>query len=872
MELAEILAAFRWWAVLTGLGLLALPACYVLFQRLPDRGYAFTKMAGLLGASYFFWTATNLGFSANNSGGIALGLLILGALAIWLYWRNRQEGPSLSSWLGAHWRQIAVTEILFAVVFVLWVWVRAQNPAITATEKPMEFAFLNAVGQSDSFPPLDPWLSGFAISYYHFGYIMTSLLARLALVPETIAFNLAIAWLVAGTATGAYGLAYNLIAANGRRRNAFLFGILAALAIPIAGNLQIGLELLHGNGVGSPAVWQWLDIRDINDPPTAEGPPRYEGSSWWWWRSSRVIHEYHLSGRPEEGLEPIVEAPSFSFVLGDLHPHVLALPFAMLSLAMALAWWMNGRSGRGALDEDEWQSLGWGSRLRRLLDQISLPVWLATAIVLGGLSFLNTWDVLIHLFVVLGAFLLAGAYQHGWRRSLLVQTIAVAGLIIVPAILLYLPFYLGFRSQTAPPFLLPMLMQPTRLVQFLVIFGMALLPLTIWLGALVIRQSFRYWQRGLAAAGLLLITLFGLMLVLAWIVASGAAGGGQFTTLASELGITLAPRPDSAFAPLWGASAVMRLLPAILVARVTLAGLTVLLLSFVAMCVMVWSEGIANATSANSTSRMGVTLPFALLLVLTATLLTLGPEFVYLRDNFGMRLNTMFKFYYQAWILFGVSAVYALDSMLAMGQERGRRIGAVLVTGSYVALLGIALLFPFFAVRSRSIEYRGPFAATDGTALERTPATLNGLAYMERFNPSEYEAIMWLRDQADQAGAPPVLLEAVGGQYSNYGRVSANTGLPTLLGWPGHQWQWRGSDHPEPGRREPIVEQIYTTPDLDIVAFLLDEFEVNYIYVGDLERSTYGPVGLEKFRDQLDVAFENDGVTIYRWQAPDRRS
>jgi uncharacterized membrane protein len=111
------------------------------------------------------------------------------------------------------------------------------------------------------------------------------------------------------------------------------------------------------------------------------------------------------------------------------------------------------------------------------------------------------------------------------------------------------------------------------------------------------------------------------------------------------------------------------------------------------------------------------------------------------------------------------------------------------------------------------------------------------------------------------------VLEAVGGQYSGYGRVAANTGLPTLLGWPGHEWQWRGSDHPEPGRREPIVEQIYTTPDLGVVGFLLDQFNVAYIYVGDLEAEKYGGIGLEKFSDRLEVAFANDRVTIYRWQS-----
>lgn len=130
---------------------------------------------------------------------------------------------------------------------------------------------------------------------------------------------------------------------------------------------------------------------------------------------------------------------------------------------------------------------------------------------------------------------------------------------------------------------------------------------------------------------------------------------------------------------------------------------------------------------------------------------------------------------------------------------------------------------------------------------------------------------MWLREQAVQAGGElPVVLEAVGGQYSSFGRVSANTGLPTVLGWPGHEWQWRGGDHPEPGRREPLVRQIYSTPDLELVAFMLDELDVAYIYVGDLETRTYEAAGLAKFRDRLEIAFANDGVTIYRWQPAQR--
>ena len=207
--MTDILSAIRWWAALTALGLAALPLVYTLLRRLPDRGFAFARPAGLLLVTYVFWLAGTLGFSANDGGGIALALLVVGGLS-WLAYRRRPDSdPPLGEWLRANLTSVVVTELVFVGIFALWAWVRAQNPAISATEKPMEFAFLTGVGQSPTFPPLDPWLSGFAISYYYFGYVMVSLLSRLAFVAEPVAFNLAIAWIVAATATGAFGMVYN---------------------------------------------------------------------------------------------------------------------------------------------------------------------------------------------------------------------------------------------------------------------------------------------------------------------------------------------------------------------------------------------------------------------------------------------------------------------------------------------------------------------------------------------------------------------------------------------------------------------------------------------------------------------------------------
>ncbi|MBE2221679.1 MAG: hypothetical protein IAF02_09075 [Anaerolineae bacterium] len=869
MTLTDISAAIRWWFVLMVLGTAVIPIAYHFLKPLPDRGYAFTKMLGVLLVSFFLWLLGSLGFLRNDVGGIVVALVITIAISGYAIWQERaEEAGSITGWLRENWQQILITELLFFVMFSLWVWVRAQNPAITATEKPMDFAFLNSMSRSATMPPEDPWLSGFGISYYYFGYLMTSVVARLAFVPEYVAFNLGIAWLVAGTAVGAFGLVYNMIAVHGKRIPAIVFGLLAAVALSIAGNQQITMEVLHASNAGSPAFWEWLDVRDINTEPIPGAPARYEDAGWWWWRSSRPIHEYTLAGNAEEGLEPIVEFPGFSFILGDMHPHVMALPFAFLSLATALVWWLGSETS---------EQYSVNSKRRRFHSQFTIrnsqfiidwPFYIFTALILGGLSFLNTWDVLIHLFVVAGAFTLARWRREGWHWGVVGQGVITAVILLFLAFILYLPFFLGFKSQAGAPFLLPMLMRPTRLAHYFVIFAMSLWPITILLLALAVRQRFRYWRKGVLTAVSLLIILFLATFFFSWLIAASADGAGRTINLANELGITLPPRIDGVVSPMWGITAVLRLAPAFFSNRIAYGAMTLYLSGLVALIVMIWHEKLQykeqeieieeeSAQSVVKETETIAVLPFALLLVGTAVLLTLGPEFVYLRDNFGQRLNTIFKFYYQAWVLFGVTALYSIDYLLRNWNKGVQRVVPLAAASGYAIMLAFALLFPYYGVNSRMVEYRG-----SGEFNEREPATLNGLAYIQRYNPGEYEAIMWLRDNI--VGSP-VIVEAVGGQYSGYGRMSANTGIPTLLGWAGHEYQWRGPGTQEPGLRDPAVRDIYSQPDWLFTARLLDQYNVSYVVVGNLERDTYGPQVNEKFAGNLDVAFQNESVTIYQW-------
>ncbi len=872
MPLVDIFAAVRWWAVLLVLGIASFPVTHKLLRSLPDRGYSFSKMVGLLVLSYGFWLSNSVGFLRNSVGGILLAFVALLLLSLWslrsksTVIANSEDRESSLNWFRTNWRYVLVVEVLFIVAFGFWVLVRAQNPAIVATEKPMEFAFLNSASRSPTYPPLDPWLSGFGISYYYFGYIMTSLLARLAAVPEQAGFNLAIAWLAAGTAIGAFGVVYNLIFADkdSLRKRAILFGLVAALAISIAGNVEILLEILHANDIGSESLWSWIDVRDLNQPPQDESSARYETSQWWWWRSSRVIHEYHLSGRPEEGLEPIAEFPSFSFILGDMHPHVLALPFAFLAIGLGQAWW--SERNRPILDIKLWfQKKGLKSQLAEIAGH-NLWLLIFTAIVLGALSFLNTWDVLIYLFLIVGAYILSlWKSNEKWQSVYLRYALTLGAILAISAILLYLPFYLGFRSQAGPPFLLPMAMRPTRLLHFLVIFllpisALVILLFTLLSQAIRAKDATAKKRQWLSAAGLvtgLILGLFILMLFLGWIISSMPEGASQVHALATELGLSIETAPvTEAMGPrlLWATSTIVRLAPEFLVARISSPAL-ILLLVFIIFAVILlfqWLLGPLSANNGEINNRANSTsLPFTLLLIGTAALLILGPEFVYLRDNFGQRINTIFKFYYQAWILFGVAAAYSLDYLL-----RRYRIAGVLASSFFLFGLAIALLFPFYAIQSRANEYRGPVDSP-----ERRQPTLDGLAYLRQQNSSEYDALMWLRNNIE---GTPVILEAVGGQYSGFGRVASATGLPTLLGWAGHEYQWRGNT-PEPAIREPVIASVYSDQPWNETADLLNQFGVSYIYYGRLEKATYGPVASEIFEQNLDIAYQNSDVTIYRW-------
>ncbi|MCS7003656.1 MAG: DUF2298 domain-containing protein, partial [Dehalococcoidia bacterium] len=228
-------------------------------------GYTLARPLGLLTVGYVFWLLGSLGFVRNDAAGVWIALLlVLLAGALWL----RREGwAELRDWLSAQRSFVLAVEALFLLAFATWAWVRAHNPDILGTEKPMEFMFINAILRSPAFPPNDAWLSGHAISYYYFGYVLVAALIHVTGVASSVAFNLALALLFALTVTGSLGVTLNLIALTrgkeeeGRRKKEecppasyfllpyFWPALLAPLMVVVAGNFYGVLRLAHANGL-----------------------------------------------------------------------------------------------------------------------------------------------------------------------------------------------------------------------------------------------------------------------------------------------------------------------------------------------------------------------------------------------------------------------------------------------------------------------------------------------------------------------------------------------------------------------------------------------------------------------------------------------
>jgi uncharacterized membrane protein len=869
-----IAPVFLWWLWSTLLGVAVLPVIRRVFSRLPGRGLPFARPVGLLLGGYLFWLGSTFGVINSDLGGALLAVAIMAGVA---WWFERNKLQELITTIRDLKPVLIISEILFLLAFLGWAFVRANNPEITGTEKPMELAFLNSILQSPQFPPRDPWLSGYAISYYYFGYVLLAFIARLSGVASGVAFNLGNSLWFAMVAVGTYTLLYDLLS-HRFKRPVLWAPLLGPVFVLLSGNLAGILEVLWSkhifwragaDGLLHSNFWSWIGLEDLENPPIQAAswlPSRYL----WWWRGSRVIRDLNLLGVPI-GLQSIDEFPFFSFLLADNHPHVLAMPFVLVTIGFVFQVFLGPRdmadrfpantlpperirqlsiiAAAGLLFVILLRSIGaagevsgatgtviyvlkgfllyglvliaLGAILGVFGRLLPLPIErseiLVGALLYGSLAFLNTWDLPIYFSLFL--LVLIWKERELSSRSLFRSSGPTAIAMLAIGIALFLPWYPTFSSQAGG--ILPHLLHPTRLVHFLIMFAPALIPILGWLIYQLVRQRNLQWhdlRDGLFVA-------FGLplgLLVLSWMLAGVLYFTQDFSTL-QEVFNTLAVRDLSeAFA-------------LTLHLRLTDSWVAILLGGILGVVFILGRNFFRRDNQIGST-------PFVLILVAIGALLILGPEFLYLKDQFGLRMNTIFKFYFASWILWGLAGAYASAVFLHQSGIRWT-IASILI----LIPLALGLVYSPLALWTKTNGFQPP-----------SGRTLDGALHPAYAQASDREAIDWMVANL----LPDIVAEAVGGSYTYYGRVSVHSGFPTVLGWPGHEGQWRGG-YEEQGSRDNDIRLLYQTTDWNVAREILDRYNIRYVYVGELERITYSPLFEGKFEAFMDLIHANDTVRIY---------
>jgi YYY domain-containing protein len=776
-----------WWLILEVMGAIAFPIAFVLFSALPDKGYAFAKVLGLLLVAYGLWMG-GAAVSLPNSRESIFGLMafVLAASLALAVLRRREMGR----WLAGNWRYIIAAEVVFVLAFAFFALLRAYLHDINYGEKPQNLAFLNAVLRDNTLPAYDPWYSGHDLSYYYLGHLTVAVLARLAHTPASVAFNLGSATIGALAAIAVFGIGYNLVAGGGRFVRGVAVGMVAAVLLLIVSNLEGLFELLAAHGVGNQAFYDWWDIHGLDGPRSTD---RWYPTEFWWWSRAAFVSDTY-GGK---------EFPFTSFLFGDIHAHTAALPFALTSVGLALNI---ARSPEG---------LDWRSWCRQ-------PCLLVlAALVLGSLAFVNAVDLPTYAtLVILAAFVAAYVGQARAAVNAAARALSYVVPLGIVAVLLYLPFYLNFHpigdgiqplEAATRPGWIPLKAVVLRPTHFLILWGPP-----VWLACtLAVVALVALGRRAISRAAVGWASL-------AWAVPIGL--------WALMLAIHRAP---------WG-----------LGEEIATRGYAWITAAFLAALVAALALALGrHLLAARDAAAADRSLLFALAATGLGALLLLGMEFYWIQDPQWGRQNTTLRLGYQAWVLLSVGGAFALYYVLSRWRPASlaSALGGVGWAVGSIIVLGAALIFPLAATFYISNDFHNP-------------RELDGLAFERRSNPDEYAGVRWLQDNVEGA---PVILEGVGDDYNpTAARVSTRTGLPTVLGWPTHEYRLQDTWEPLNERRKD-VETAYNTTSLAEAKAILDKYNVQYVYVGDFEQETYDEAGLQKFVGLGKIVFRQGRVTIY---------
>jgi YYY domain-containing protein len=810
---SQVAATAVFYVFVLVLGWVSYPVVRLALPGLADRGYPFSKLAGLLLMAFFVWILGSLGVPVTRQmiWWVLLGLAAVGSILLFMQrkilWQSIKE----------EWRYYLIIEALGLIAFVLFLLVRTGNPDLwhpfKGGEKPMDFSYLNAVIKSITFPPFDPWFAGGYINYYYYGFVIVGMPIKLLGIIPAVAYNLVLPLWYSLLILGAFSVGWNLYQGIprptalrvGEKKGkhvlgaAFGVGLVTAILLAVLGNLGTVKLLLHGfqriaaggMAINEASLGQQIGWTLQGFVQFLQGTrlPFYPGD--WYWFPSRVIPG-----------EPITEFPYFTFIYADLHAHLIAFPITVL----AISWGLSAVLSKAR----------WGEKDGRF-KIIGLAIsFILGGIVIGALRPTNTWDFYTYL-VFSCAALLYSILKHyrpqlklNFNGSQWVEKIGVALIAILTLVSLSLFLYQPFAYW----------------------FGQGYTQVDLWEGTRTPLDSyFTHWG------------LF-LFIIVSWMI--------------WETYHWMKTTPSSALRKLIPYRAWISMILAISLILLVVFFVMGVPVGMIALPLGLWVVVLMLRPDRSDAGR------FHLFMIGTALTLTLAVELIYLPGDIG-RMNSVFKFYLQAWILFALSAgvcfVWLLKSL-----RYWRNHLVFLWQLSLFLLVVSAALFTVMGTKDKINDRMVPDA----------PQGLDGMAFMAYATyydmginmqlVEDYYAIRWMQDHIEGS---PVILEGQAYEYRWGNRYTIYTGLPGVVGWNWHQRQQRAVlRNTVVQDRVNRVNTFFTTEDIAYAVEFIQAYDVAYIVVGQLEQAFYPESGLEKFNTydgQLwDAVYRVGSTTIYQ--------
>ncbi len=754
----------KWWLCLLTLGIGFWPLAKVLLGNFADKGWLVSKILGIAGAGFLVWLLTCCHVTKFNFV-TCLVIVLLCIAANWGIWYYYNRGKSKQFVTLEDLKAAFDGELVFVLFFLLWTYVAGFRPEAYGTEKFMDYGFMMAMMRSEAIPAPDMWYAGENLNYYYGGQYFAVFLTKLTRTEVAQTYNL-MRTMIAGFA---FALPFVLVrqmvwdfhTSRGLRKtsSATIAGVLAGAFVSLAGNMHYLVV-----GKLEPLFRKLFGLAESE-------------YSYWFPNSTRYIGYY-----PEGNDKTIHEFPSYSFILGDLHAHVVNIMFVLAFICIIYA--MVQRYQQAV--KDKLQDNLVVTREYFVNQLAAEPYILVFAFFIGLFHWTNYWDFVIY-FVMGGFGVIYCNYLKFSKLEKKSDTIKYTALlslchavwIFALATVFALPFTMQFDSMANG---IALAQNHSRLHQWWLIWGVQFVMAVTFFVAVFVE-----WKKKNSTVKKI-----------------GAVGAKEADEEASE-------EDDFEEAAVKAAKA----------------------------------EDMQSAAEKFEISYVDW---FGIILGVSALGLILIPELVYVRDIYEAgfaRANTMFKLTYQAFTMFGLLMAYMFARMLMLKKQRVTKvivtIGLLLTIGTCGYIVNAVGAW-FGDVQDVSL-YKG----------------LDATAFLENSFASDAAAIDWLNQNVE---GNAIIVEAQGDSYSDYERVSAMTGLPTIMGWYVHEWLWRGEPE-ELNQRQADLEVIYTADDEALVRQTLDLYNVEYVYVGRLEREKYANINERMLSSLGEIVFTDRESNTY---------